>query len=275
MSTVTVGDGTTIHYEEQGDGRPLVLVHGWGFSGRFFHRNVAHLAEHARVITVDLRAHGDSEDPGHGYRVARLAKDLRDLFEALDLTDVTVLGWSLGCSVIWSYQELFGNDRLAQAIYVSQTPRQYRAPNWRLAHWTIYDDASLATVQGRVEFDRENFDAEQIDEITAADVPADEASMLIAEMAKISSTARNEVMADHTRHDWRDLLPTLDLPSLVFAGRHDRAYPWEAVAYVGDAIPGARTVMFDESSHAVMLDEPRKFESEIVAFLGEYRTPAV
>lgn len=63
MSTWTVSDGTVLHYTDQGTGQPLVMLHGWGFSGRFFDGSVDRLAEHARVITVDLRAHGDSEDP--------------------------------------------------------------------------------------------------------------------------------------------------------------------------------------------------------------------
>ncbi|WP_068144228.1 alpha/beta fold hydrolase [Rhodococcoides corynebacterioides] len=267
MSTVTAGDGTTLHYTEQGEGRPLILLHGWGFSGEYFSGVVPGLAEHARVIAVDLRAHGRSEDPGHGYRVSRLAADLRDLIVALDLHEVTVLGWSLGCPVIWSYQELFGTDRLRQAVYVAQTPKQYRAPDWTLAHNSIFDDATLAAVQGRVTYDRAAFDREQLDEITATDLPDDRADVLFDEMSRMASSARNAVMADHTHHDWRDLLPGLTLPSLVVVGRHDRAFPWEAARFVADTVPNARFELFENSSHAVFLDEPEKFVSVVVDFL--------
>ena len=92
MPEVTTNDGVGLHYEEKGEGRPLVLLHGWTFSGRFFHRNVAALADRFRVFTPDLRVHGDSERPAHGSRVARLARDLYDLLEALGLEDATVLG---------------------------------------------------------------------------------------------------------------------------------------------------------------------------------------
>ena len=102
------------------------MIHGWTFSGRFFSRNVDALAEGFRVITLDLR--------GHGYRVPRLAKDLDDLLDALDLKDATVLGWSLGCPVIWSYLELFGDRRLAKAVFVQQSPRQYYALDWKFAN---------------------------------------------------------------------------------------------------------------------------------------------
>ncbi len=51
--------------------------------------------------------------------------------EALDLKDVTLLGWSMGASIIWSYIDLFGNEYLAKIILVDQSPRQYFTPKWK------------------------------------------------------------------------------------------------------------------------------------------------
>jgi pimeloyl-ACP methyl ester carboxylesterase len=53
MPHITGSDGACLHYEEAGQGNPLVLLHGWTFSGRFFHGSVPALAEHARVVTPD------------------------------------------------------------------------------------------------------------------------------------------------------------------------------------------------------------------------------
>ncbi|OQS13329.1 hypothetical protein B0T44_19715 [Nocardia donostiensis] len=74
--------------------------------------------------------------------------------------------------------------------------------------------------------------------------------------------ARNAVMADHTRADWRDLLPTLDLPALVLVARKDKVFDWH-----GPHVPGARTASFDNSSHALFLDEPEKFDQVVGAFV--------
>ncbi|REE99868.1 alpha/beta fold hydrolase [Thermomonospora umbrina] len=269
MSRTAVGDGTELHHEERGAGRPLVMLHGWTFSGRFFHRNAERLADHARVVTIDLRGHGESDKPGHGYRVGRLAKDVYDVLEALDLTDVTLLGWSLGCPVIWSYLELFGAHRLAQAVFVEQTPRQYYGPDWSYAHATCYDDAGLARTQTQIELAAEDYDRQQIDTIVHRPLPDDERRLLLAEMAKCPPRVRNAVMADHTRLDWRDLLPTIALPSLVLVARRDAVMPWQGPAHVGRAIPGARTVFFEESGHALFLDEPDRFDETVADFLRE------
>ncbi|MGC4935294.1 alpha/beta fold hydrolase [Gordonia sp. DT30] len=263
---VTANDGTRIHYADQGDGRPLLLIHGWGFSGRFFDPVVDELATAARVIRMDLRGHGDSESPGHGYRVPRLAKDLHDLLEALDLTEVTVLGWSLGCPVIWSYLELFGPARLAGAVFVEQSPRQYYAADWKYAHATCFDDASLATTCAQVEYDTVAFDQGQIDTIMLTTPTNGFRKLLLAEMAKCAPSVRNPMMADHTRHDWRDLLPTLDLPTLVLVARQDKVFDWRGPAWVGEHVPNARTEFFENSSHALFLDEPEKFARVITEF---------
>lgn len=263
---ISANDGTRLHYQNQGEGRPLVLIHGWGFSGRFFDPVIEGLAAHSRVIRVDLRGHGNSDKPGHGYRIPRLAKDLYDLLEALDLTGVTVLGWSLGCPVIWSYLELFGAHRLDKAVFVEQSPRQYYAPDWKYAHATCYDDAGLATTCAQVELNTAAFDQDQIDTIMST-TPSDQLrEVLLAEMAKAPVEARTAIMADHTRYDWRDLLPIIDLPCLVLVARQDAVFDWRGPAFVGEAIPGARTVFFEHSGHALFLDEPHKFTETVQSF---------
>ena len=266
MPEIITNDDVRMHYEEKGEGSPLVLIHGWCFSGRFFLRNVDALAERSRVIALDLRGHGDSGEPGHGYRMPRLAKDLFDLLEALDLEDVTVVGWSLGCPVIWSYLELFGDHRLCGAVFVEQSPLLYYGLDWKFAHASCYDDASLATTQAQVELDTAEFDRGQLAAIFATEPTDEERDLFLSEMAKSPSEARNAIMADHTRYDWRDLLPTIRLPSLVLVACKDGVFPWQGPAHVGEAIPGAETVFFEESSHGLFSDEPEKFNETVGRF---------
>ncbi|MGI5171653.1 alpha/beta fold hydrolase [Spirillospora sp. CA-253888] len=263
---VEASDGTRLHYRESGSGAPLVMIHGWTFSGRFFDRSAAVLAEHAHVVRVDLRGHGDSDKPEHGYRVSRLAKDLFDLLESLDLDGATLLGWSLGCPVIWSYLELFGSHRVAAAVFVEQTPRQYYAVDWRYAHAACFDDAALAALQAQVSADPAGQDRRQLTTIMLTEPDADQRELFLAEMAKCPPRVRNAVMADHTRADWRDVLPTFRLPTLVLVARQDRVFDWRGPAWVGEHVPEARTVFFDNSSHALFLDEPDKFDRAVAGF---------
>lgn len=78
-------------------------LHGFTGSGQVFKRNVAALSEDYHVVVPDLRGHGESEKPRAGYHVARLAVDLRNLIEHLQLRDgqISAIGTSLGAAIIW------------------------------------------------------------------------------------------------------------------------------------------------------------------------------
>ncbi|MXV43770.1 alpha/beta fold hydrolase [Saccharibacter sp. 17.LH.SD] len=267
MPKVTTSDHIQIHYEEYGQGRPLVMLHGWTFSSRFFHRNIEALSRHHRVITVDLRGHGNSDKPTHGYRIARLAADLRDILNTLDLTDATILGWSIGSPIIWSYLELFGDHRLRSAIYVQQTPKQYFSPDWKLGHATCYDQAGLTFLQQQLAFNRSAFDEQNLLDCLNTSLPDDEKSMLLNEMEKCPSYACSAMMADHTTQDWRDVLPQIKLPSLMLIAEKDKVLPAAGPQWVADHMPHCDSVIFHNSSHMLFMDETEKFNQIVLDFL--------
>ncbi len=96
MLTLT-RDGTTLAYEDAGEGKPaLVLVHGVACHRAFMAPQVEFLRESHRVIAVDLRGHGDSDSPRQRYTIAALADDVGWMCERLDLAPVVVVGHSLG-----------------------------------------------------------------------------------------------------------------------------------------------------------------------------------
>ena len=96
MHRVEVEPGVRLSFEDIGAGRPVVLVHGWTMSHRVWNGTAARLAAGRRVVLPDLRGHGDSDKPAAGLGPERHAADLAALLEALDLRDVTLVGWSFG-----------------------------------------------------------------------------------------------------------------------------------------------------------------------------------
>src|SRR6187200_1014962 len=101
MSTITVGkeNSTSIelYYEDHGSGSPVVLIHGWPLSGASWEKQTAALlAAGHRVITYDRRGFGRSGKAGTGYHYDTFAADLDAVLKALDLTDVALVGFSMG-----------------------------------------------------------------------------------------------------------------------------------------------------------------------------------
>lgn len=269
MPTITTNDGARLYYEDSGVGPPLILIPGLGCSHHFFQKNTAVLAQSCRVIAPDMRGHGDSEKVAWGHRIARYARDVKDLIEALRLEHVTVLGWSMGASILWSYLDLFGNEHLAGHISVDQSPRLFHNETWRWGLTVCPDAAALALLTARLLRDAGGEARRMVLGCFGATYQPtpDEVEALAREVARCSPTVLAEVFTDHAHQDWRDLLPRIRLPVLVCVGRQSKMFPWQGSASVGEQVAGARTVFFESSGHVPFYEEPEKFNQVVRDFV--------
>lgn len=89
-------EGCTLHYEEYGQGEPLVLLHGLGSSCQDWELQVPLFSRHYRVILMDIRGHGRSDKPADGYQIATFSADLLALLEHLHTGPVHFVGLSMG-----------------------------------------------------------------------------------------------------------------------------------------------------------------------------------
>jgi pimeloyl-ACP methyl ester carboxylesterase len=270
MPTFTTNDGVELFYVDKGQGKPIMMIAGWTCTHNFFKKNIDDLAKTNRVIGLNMRAHGDSQKVTYGHRISRYAKDVKDLIEGLGLEGVTLLGWSMGAAVIWSYIDLFGNEHLAGHVSVDQSPRQYYNETWRYGQPGCYDAEALAILTIRLEYDPAAV-ARGLVPACLGDVYVanpEEIEFLASEIDKCPPKVRAEIMADHTHLDWRDLLPTIRLPVLVCVGRQSKVFPWQGSAYVGENIPGAKIVFFERSGHMPFYEEPEKFNQAVRDFVN-------
>jgi pimeloyl-ACP methyl ester carboxylesterase len=121
MPTI-VRDGTTLAYEERGTGEPaLVFVHGWTCDRSFFAPQAEHFARRHRVVSVDLRGHGESDKPEGPYSIATFADDIAYLMERLGLGRAVVVGHSMGGITVLQLAAAHP-DRVAAIVMVDPAP---------------------------------------------------------------------------------------------------------------------------------------------------------
>ena len=134
MSYFTLRDGEKLYYEDKGKGPDtLVMMHGWTSSHDIYLEPVETLKKQARCIIYDHRGHGGSKKANSGKpTMETLAEDLNDLIQGLSLSNVTLLGWSMGAGVVLNYVRLFGCGSLKQIILCDMTPKQLNDEEWKL-----------------------------------------------------------------------------------------------------------------------------------------------
>ena len=128
MSEVTAHHGifrnTKLHVDDTGGGgRAVVLIHGWPLSGESWSEQVPKLAEAGyRVITYDRRGFGRSDKPNRGYDYDTLTEDLHTLLAELDLSDATLVGFSMGGGEVARYFSKYGTERIRSVVFAAAVP---------------------------------------------------------------------------------------------------------------------------------------------------------
>lgn len=117
------GSEIRIAYQDLGQGRPVVLIHGWPSTSQMWEYQLNTLPEQGlRCITYDRRGFGHSEKPYKGYDYDALTDDLHQLLEHLDLRDAVLVGFSMGGGEVVRYLSKYGTDRVSKAVLVGAVP---------------------------------------------------------------------------------------------------------------------------------------------------------
>lgn len=124
MGYITAGQENStpieLYYEDHGTGQAVVLVHGYPLDGSSWERQARELrAAGYRVITYDRRGFGKSSKVEVGYDYDTFAGDLNTVITTLDLTDVILVGFSMGTGELARYAKLFGTDRIAKFAFLA------------------------------------------------------------------------------------------------------------------------------------------------------------
>ena len=124
MAFINVGTENStpidVYYEDHGTGQPVVLIHGYPLDGNSWERQAAALLDAGyRVITYDRRGFGQSSKPATGYDYDTFASDLNSVLTELDLSDVVLVGFSMGTGELARYAAKYGTDRIAKFAFLA------------------------------------------------------------------------------------------------------------------------------------------------------------
>ncbi|WP_119071153.1 alpha/beta fold hydrolase [Rubrobacter indicoceani] len=277
MPYTTVGqdNGTPVelYYEDQGSGRPVVLIHGWPLSGRSWEAQVPALVEAGyRVIAYDRRGFGKSSQPWGGYDYDTFTQDLDALLNHLDVQNATLVGFSMGGGEVVRYIGR-GSARVAQAVLAAAVPPYlYKSddnPDGGL------DDATIEQFESAVKTDRlaflESFTTNFFAAGEKTDLVSEDQRLYAKQIAAFASPKGTlDCIAAFGRTDFRDDVSRISVPTLVIHGDSDAVVPFEVSGKRShEAIEGSELVVIEGGPHGVNASHPEEFNKALIEFLGK------
>ena len=267
MPEIRLSNGITLAYDDAGDqsAPPVVLIHGVSMSRRYFHRQLEPLSADHRVVAVDLRAHGGSEKVQSGHTVSQYARDLKLFVDALGLARPVLLGWSMGAFVAWDYIRQFGTGDLRGLIVVDEAASDFK---WDGFPHGFIDLETLTSLMSDVQADRDAFLRHLVALMFNHEPAPEDAEWMVHECARLPIGPLSAILFDQSVQDYRDVLPAVDVPTLVCWGRHDALLPVSGAAHLSENIPQAAVELFEDSGHCPFLEEADRFNQVVDAFLA-------
>ena len=242
-------NGARIYYQSEGDGEPMVLIHGYPLSSELFREQLDGLSDDYRVIALDLRGYGQSTTPDDDATVGTYAQDVLDVMTELGVERALIGGMSMGGPVVFEMYrrapERFRGMLLIDTIAAPASPPE--AGTWMGTMELVRQDGVSAIpplfmdefVTGQGRMDRP--------ELTAA------LADIINDASQDAAIAGLKVLAN--RPDSQPTLATIDVPTLVLVGLQDTVYPFEIAQRMKDMIgDNAELAVLDDASHGAVLE---------------------
>ena len=275
MPYVKVGEENSghikLHYEDYGDGEPIILIHGYPLSGRAWDKQVPVLLDAGhRVITYDRRGFGVSSQPATGYDYDTFASDLKALIDELDLHDVTLVGHSMGTGEVTRYIGKYGSDRIARGVLVSPIPpfllqTDDNAEGLPGSLFEGFVQSAKADVPAWMKGFLDNF--YNMDHY-AGKLVSPEAFASSLDVALAASAIAAVACIPTWETDFRADLDKIDVPMLVIHGDADRILPFPNTGKRLPDLIDCELVVIEGGPHAIAWTHADQVNDALLQFVG-------
>ncbi len=263
---LAIVNGSNMYYSDVGDveSPPLVLIHGFPFSSEMWKGQTEMLQNRKlRIITYDLRGHGQSEVGDGQYTIEQFVDDLIALLDYLKITKTILCGFSMGGYIALRAIER-NPDRFSALILCdtmsvadSSEAKIRRANSIKLVKnegVERFSEGFLKAVFAPESFETKHNIINEIKRIVISNSPLGVCGALLA-------------MAGRT--DTTDALSKIKIPTLILVGERDLITPPSAAKSMNDRIPNSQLHLVDNAAHMSSLENPNAFNSHLARFLAD------
>ena len=255
-------NGIDMYYEEAGAGEPLLLIHGLGSSTRDWELQVPFFSSRYRVITIDLRGHGQTKDPGTPFSIRQFADDTMRLLETLDALPAHVVGLSLGGMV--AFQIVVDHPDMVRSLtIVNSCPEMviHKFNEW-IEFWRRIVTIRMVGMQRLATFLCGRLFPEPSQEEVRCEA--------VRRLAVNDKNAYIKTLRAISGWSVMDRLDRITCPTLLLNGEMD-FLPMPAKKACASRITQSEMIMIDGSRHVTPVDQPEKFNTTLATFLSKQR----
>jgi pimeloyl-[acyl-carrier protein] methyl ester esterase len=254
----------TPYYEQVGQGSNLVLLHGWGIHGGIFEHLYPHLAQHFRIINIDLPGFGRSPVPNAPYTIELLAQQVLSVAPE----KAHYLGWSLG-GLLAKYIAIHHPTRVDKLITVASNPQFLIKDDWPYAMQPKVMENFVTMLEDDYETTLIRFLAIQTmgSETQKQDIQRlKETVFLHGQPAKKALRGGLDIL---NTVDLRQQLSKIQQPTLRIYGKLDGLVPIKAVEKINALFPASQVLIFNKASHAPFLSHGDRFCEQVIQFIEQ------
>jgi non-heme chloroperoxidase len=274
---ITTAEHVSLFYTDYPGDQPVVFAHAWGLNGDMWNYQLPELmAAGHRCITYDRRGHGRSDRPPTSYDIDTLADDLAAVIERLDLSDITLIGHSMGTAEVVRYISRHGAGRIARLVLSGTvTPMLLQSadnpdgiPEDAAAQSRavmLRDVGDWMDMSGKAEyFYGEHRVSQQLLDWTLNTIAAVPVPIL------------TQTSDAFLRADFRRELTELTVPTLVIHGTADTSMPIDLTARkTASLISDCRFITIDGAGHGLYLSESRRYNAALLEFIASAPEPVI
>jgi pimeloyl-ACP methyl ester carboxylesterase len=263
---IELNTGVRLNYRDGGTGKPILFVAGFSATLETWNYQVMDLHENYRCITVDLRGHGKSDKPCSDYTYDEMCADLHAFIEALDLQDVTFVGWSMGAGVGLNYTTKFNdNGRVTKLAMIGAATPYFKKTETE--PFGMDEETAAATLEAIRRGFPETMAGFKAANFHRTDMEATQ-DWFLSQWLDMPAYAAYKYFKTLLDTDLRDQIAKVNIPTVLYHGRHDQVCDSGWAEYMAERIDGAKVVYFENSGHALAVEESAKLSEELSSFVS-------
>lgn len=271
--TVEKKQAVKLYYKDFGEGQPVILVHGWPLSHRMWEYQVDDLVNAGyRVISYDRRGFGKSSQPWNGYTYQDFADDLYEVICSLELSNVILVGFSMGGGELATYVEKYGTSKLSKLVFLSSVaPYMLKTDdNPEGVDEQVFEDMKAGIAE-----DRAGFFADFGKNFVNLDKNNDRISKAQVDMnwyisCRASRKGTLDCVDAFGKTDLREGCKQIDIPTLVVHGDDDAIVPFEVSGKRAAAlIPNAELKVIKGAPHGLTFTHNKELNPILIEFFNK------